>query len=54
MTRAKTSGPTYDNIFSIISSGKSFIDIGSRDVTVGSDITSTLLRFDSIADVSCT
>jgi hypothetical protein len=54
MMRPKTSGPKYDNIFRKISSGKSFIDIGSPAVMAGSDIASTLLRFDSNVDVTCT
>jgi hypothetical protein len=54
MIRHKSSGPKYDNIFGRISFGNSFIDIGSPAVTVCSDIASTLLHFDSIADVICT
>jgi hypothetical protein len=54
MTTPKTSGPQYDNIFSMISFGNLFIDIGSPAVTVGLDTAPTLLRFDSMADVICT
>jgi hypothetical protein len=54
MIKHKSSGPRYDNIFSIISFGNPFIDNGSPAVMVDSEITSTLLPFDSIADVICT
>jgi hypothetical protein len=49
MVKHKSSGPKYDNIFSMISLGNSFTDIGSPAAMV-----STFLPFDSIAEAICT
>jgi hypothetical protein len=45
--RHKSSGQTYDRIFSEISSGKSFVDLSSTAVGVGSENVSFVFQFDS-------
>jgi hypothetical protein len=49
MMRHKFSGPKCDRIFSRISSGKSFSDLGSLAITDGSEITLVLLQYESNA-----
>jgi len=44
MMKHKSSGPKYDRIFSRISSGKSFSDLGLQVITDGSEHTSSLLQ----------
>ena len=55
MMKHKTSGSKYDRIFSNISSGRSFSDLGSQAITDGSEQTSfLLLHEDDAADAICT
>jgi len=54
MLKYTSSGSQYDRIFTRISSGRSFIDIGLPAITDGSENTSSLIQYGSNTDAICT